>query len=132
MATVQSQKTQQIAYWIGILLTSLWFTASGFFEITRNPVVWDKTIALGYPPHFIIVLGIAKLAGVVVLLIPNKVLWLKEWVFAGLFFDIIFAFTSGYSVVGFSECIAPIVAFVMVLTTYILFRKIHPVFGIGL
>ena len=112
-------------------MTCLWFTASGFFEVTKNPVVWDQTIALGYPPHFIRVLGVAKLLGVTVLLIPNRLLWLKEWVFAALFFDIIFAFTSGYSVVGIQGCVPAMVAFVMVLVTYVAFRKLHPVLKIA-
>lgn len=121
-----TQKTEKTVYTIGVALTALWFTASGFFEITKNPIVWDDTIALGYPPHFITVLGVAKLLGVVVLLIPNRLLWLKEWVFAGLFFDVIFAFTSGYSVVGLAGCIAPVVAFIMVLVTYVMFRRLNP------
>jgi hypothetical protein len=125
-----TQKTEKTVYLIGLALTALWFTASGFFEITKNPIVWNDTIALGYPPHFITVLGVAKLAGVVVLLIPNRLLWLKEWVFAGLFFDIIFAFTSGYSVVGPAGCVASVVAFIMVLVTYVAFRRLNPVIKI--
>lgn len=126
-----TQKTEKTVYTIGLALTALWFTASGFFEITQNPIVWNDTIALGYPPHFIFVLGVAKLTGVIVLLIPNRLLWLKEWVFAGLFFDIIFAFTSGYSVVGPAGCVAPVVAFVMVLVTYVAFRRLNPAIKIG-
>ena len=121
-------KTVKIICRIGNGLTCLWFTASGFFEVTKNPVVWDQTIALGYPPHFILVLGVAKLLGVTVLLIPNRLLWLKEWVFAALFFDIIFAFTSG---VGIQGCVPAMVAFVMVLVTYVAFRKLHPVLKIA-
>ena len=83
-------KTTKTIYWAGAILTSLWFGASSFFELTTNPVVWDITQQLGYPPHFIYILGIAKLSGVIVLLTPNKLLRLKEWVFVGIFFDIIF------------------------------------------
>jgi hypothetical protein len=43
-------------YWTGVALTSLWFGASGFFELTKNPVVWDITLKLGYPAYFIYVL----------------------------------------------------------------------------
>jgi hypothetical protein len=32
-------KTTKIIYWTGIILTSLWFGASGFFELTTNPIV---------------------------------------------------------------------------------------------
>jgi hypothetical protein len=118
--------TTKRIYWIGAVLTSLWFGASGFFELTRNPVVWDITLKLGYPAYFIYVLGVAKLSGIIVLLIPNKLLRLKEWVLAGIFFDIIFAFCSKLSVIGFPATIDAIIAFIMVTVTYTMFRKLYP------
>ncbi|SEV97748.1 DoxX family protein [Chitinophaga arvensicola] len=121
-----TQKTITTIYWIGTVLTSLWFGASGFFEITGNPIVWGITQQLGYPPHFIYLLGIAKLSGVAVLLIPGKLLRLKEWVFAGVFFDIIFAFGSKLSVIGLTATLDAVIAFVMVTVTYLMFRKLYP------
>jgi len=119
-------KSTKAIYWAGVLLTSLWFGTSGVCELTKNPLVWDITLQLGYPAHFIYILGVAKIAGVLVLLTPNKLLRLKEWVFAGVFFDITFAFFSKLSVLGFAATIDAIVAFVMVSVTYILFRKLYP------
>ena len=119
-------KTVKLLYWVGAALTSLWFGASGFFELTTNPVVWDITVQLGYPSHFIYILGVAKLSGVAVLLTPNKLLRLKEWVFAGVFFDIIFAFFSKLSVLGLPATVDAIIAFTMVSITYVMFRKLYP------
>lgn len=119
-------KTQKRIYWTGAVLTSLWFGASGFFELTKNPVVWDITQQLGYPAHFIYLLGVAKVSGIAVLLTPNKLLRLKEWVFAGIFFDIIFAFVSKLAVLGFAATADAIIAMVMVTVTYTLFRKLYP------
>ena len=121
-----NSRTTKAIYWAGIALTSLWFGASGFFELTTNPVVWDITVQLGYPSHFIYILGVAKLSGVAVLLVPDRLLRLKEWVFAGLFFDIIFAFFSKLAVLGLPATIDAIIAFIMVTVTYILFRKLYP------
>jgi hypothetical protein len=118
--------TSTIIYWTGAVLTSLWFGTSGICELTRNPLVWDITVKLGYPPHFIYILGVAKVAGIVVLLTPNRLLRLKEWVFAGIFFDILFAFFSKLAVLGFPATIDAIVAFVMVTVTYTQFRKLYP------
>ena len=118
-------RTAKIIYWTGIVLTSLWFGTSGVCELTKNALVWDITLQLGYPPHFIYILGVAKLAGVAVLLTPNRLLRLKEWVFAGVFFDIIFAFFSKLSVLGFAATVDAIVAFVMVSVTYIMFRRLY-------
>ena len=119
-------RTTKAIYWVGIALTSLWFGTSGFCEITGNPLVWNITLALHYPPYFIYVLGVAKLSGIAVLLIPGKLLRLKEWVFAGVFFDIIFAFSSKLSVFGFPATIDAIIAFTMVSVTYLMFRKVYP------
>jgi hypothetical protein len=118
-------KTTKIIYWTGVILTSLWFGASGFFELTTNPIVWAITQQLGYPEHFIYLLGVFKVAGVITLLIPNKLLRLKEWVFAGIFFDITFAFFSKLAVLGFSSTIDAIIAFTMVSVTYFMFRKLY-------
>ncbi|MES2457876.1 MAG: DoxX family protein [Bacteroidota bacterium] len=120
-------KTTKTIYWIGILLTSLWFGASGFFELTKNALVWEITQQLGYPAHFIYLLGIAKVAGVIVLLVPNKLLRLKEWVFAGVFFDIIFAFGSKVAVLGVGSAVDAVIAFIMVSVSYAMFRKLYPV-----
>ncbi len=122
---IMNTKTTKIIYWTGIILTSLWFGASGFFELTTNPVVWKITQQLGYPAHFIYLLGVMKVSGVITLLIPNKLLRLKEWVFAGVFFDIIFAFFSKVAVLGFPATIDAIIAFIMVSVTYIMFRKLY-------
>jgi hypothetical protein len=69
---------------------------------------------------------VAKLTGIAVLLTPGKFLRLKEWVFAGIFFDIIFAFSSKLSVIGFTATVDAIIAFVMVSVTYAMFRKLYP------
>ncbi|MCT2562211.1 DoxX family protein [Chryseobacterium herbae] len=118
-------KTTKIIYWSGVIFMSLWFGASGFFELTKNPVVWDITQQLGYPAHFIYILGVFKLSGVLVLLLPNRLLRLKEWVFAGMFFDIIFAFFSKIAVLGFTATLDAIIAFTVLSVTYVMFRKLY-------
>lgn len=119
-------KTVKIIYWAGTIFMSLWFGASGFFELTKNPVVWEITQQLGYPPHFIYLLGIFKISGIITLLLPGKLLRLKEWVFAGMFFDIIFAFFSKISVLGFPATTDAIIAFTVLSVTYSMFRKLYP------
>lgn len=119
-------KISKVIYWTGAILISLWFGASGVFELTGNPIVWGITRQLGYPPHFIYILGVAKLSGVIVLLTPNRLLRLKEWVFAGIFFDILFAFFSKIYVLNFAAAIDAIIAFTIISVTYLMFRKLYP------
>lgn len=118
-------KTTKTIYWIGVVLTSLWFGASGLFELTKNALVWEITQQLGYPAHFIYLLGVAKVAGVIVLLTPGRLLRLKEWVFAGIFFDILFAFGSKVVVIGLGAATDAVVAFIMVSVTYAMFRRLY-------
>jgi fucose 4-O-acetylase-like acetyltransferase len=120
-----NSKTSKVIYWTGAILTSLWFGASGFYEFSDNQMVWNLTVKLGYPRHFIYALGVAKILGVIVLLIPNRFLRLKEWVFAGIFFVIIFAIFSKMVVLGFPDTIDAIVAFVLVGVTYVMFRRLY-------
>lgn len=119
-------KTSKVIYWTGAVLISLWFGASGIFELTGNPVVWGITRQLGYPPHFIYILGVAKLSGVAVLLLPNRLLRLKEWVFAGIFFDILFAFCSKIAVLGIAATVDAIIALGIISVTYVMYRKLYP------
>jgi hypothetical protein len=119
-------KTVKTIYWIGAVFTSLWFGTSGLCELITNPLAWAITIKLGYPPHFIYILGVAKLLGIAVLLTPNRLLRLKEWVFAGIFFDVLFAFFSKIAVLGFAATTDAIVAFIMITITYVMFRKLYP------
>ena len=121
-----NRKITKSLYWTGTFLISLWFGASGFFELTGNPIVWGITRQLGYPPHFIYILGVAKLSGVAVLLIPNKLLRLKEWVIAGIFFDISFAFFSKVAILGFGATTDAIIALGIISVTYIMYRKLYP------
>jgi hypothetical protein len=104
---------------------SLWFGASGILELIKSPFVWDITLQLGYPPHFIYILGVFKVLGVIVLLIPNKLLKLKEWVFLGMFFDITFAFFSKVAVIGLSSTTDAVIAFIVLSVTYLMFRRVY-------
>lgn len=126
-----NNKFSKTVYYAGAILISLWFGTSGVCELTKNPLVWDITVKLGYPPHFIYILGVAKISGVIILLIPNRLFRLKEWVFAGIFFDIIFAFLSKIVVLGFPATIDAIIAFAIISVTYMQYRKLYPAVYVG-
>ena len=55
---------------------------------------------LGYPKYFIVFVGVAKILGVIGILIPGYPR-IKEWSYAGLFFDLTAATASGIAVEGF-------------------------------
>ena len=79
----------KIIYWIATLWLSLGMLSTGAVQLLRvkgdSPGSVDSMTHLGYPVYFVTILGIAKILGVVTLLIPKFPL-LKEWAYAGFFF----------------------------------------------
>ena len=91
-------KTINLLYWIFTILFSALMLFSSWSSIVMNEdsikLIHDM---LGYPVYFIPFSGWAKLIGVIVILIPgyNRI---KEWAYAGLFFDLVAAVYSGIAV----------------------------------
>lgn len=88
-------KTINTLYWIFTILFSLLmiFSAYGSILVNEDSV---KIIhgMLGYPEYFIPFNGWTKLIGAIVILIPGFSR-IKEWAYAGLFFDLIAVVYSG-------------------------------------
>ena len=111
-------------YYFSIAILGILFLISGFFEITKNPATYPKTLSMGYPPYFITTLGIAKIIGVIALWLPH-LKRLKEWVFAGFTFDVIFAFISGLQIDSTADCVKAAVALILIMLIYALFRIVY-------
>ena len=92
-------KSAKIIYWV----TTILFAGFMIFSAIPNALQTQESIQfitqLGYPKYFVPFIGIAKLLGSVVLLIPGfeKI---KEWAYAGLFFDLFGAVYSLIMVYG--------------------------------
>jgi hypothetical protein len=82
-------KKTKIIYGIFTSLFALLMLSSAIPDIMSSPVaVKGMHEGLGYPVYFIPFIGVAKLLGVVAILIPGYPR-IKEWAYAGLFFDLI-------------------------------------------
>lgn len=85
-------KRNKIIYWIATIWLSLGMLATGIQQLLKMeldealspPGVYGIT-KLGYPLYFLTLLGVWKILGVVVLLLP-KLPIVKEWAYAGFFF----------------------------------------------
>jgi hypothetical protein len=91
-------KTINTLYWIFTILFSALMLFSAWSSILVNQDAINLIHGmLGYPEYFIPFTGWAKLVGVIVILIPgfSRV---KEWAYAGLFFDLVAAVYSGIAV----------------------------------
>jgi hypothetical protein len=93
-------KTNNLVYWSSTIIfsTLMIFSAVGGLQPTQQAIqlIHDK---LGYPVYFIQFISIAKLLGVIIILIPGRGR-IKDWAYAGLFFDLAGAIYSGIAVSG--------------------------------
>jgi len=90
-------KTRIIFYWIATALTAFVFLSGGVGELMRPAAVMEGMAHLGYPAYFVTILGVWKLLGGIAVLLPKTSL-LKEWAYAGMFFDLSGAAASHASV----------------------------------
>jgi hypothetical protein len=80
-------KPKLIAYWICTVFIALCIGSGGAAQALRLPQNVEGMRALGYPLHFIVLLGVWKVLGALTLLAPGLRL-VKEWAYAGIFIDL--------------------------------------------
>lgn len=80
-------KLRTFAYWGATALTAFAFLAGGLADVLRAPAVTAAMSALGYPSYFALILGAWKVLGALAILVP-RFPRLKEWAYAGMFFDL--------------------------------------------
>lgn len=84
------------------------------------------TKPLGYPDYFAYTLIICKVLGVTAITYPKTPEKLKEWAYAGLTFNLIFAFIShAYVDKNIGYMIMPLVVLGILAVSYIYNRKIQ-------
>ena len=93
-------KKTNILFWISTGLFSAFMLTSAIPNIMVTEE-WEAIfVQLGYPHYLISFIGWAKLFGVIVILVPGLAR-LKEWAYAGFFFDLVGATYSAIAVNGF-------------------------------
>jgi uncharacterized membrane protein YphA (DoxX/SURF4 family) len=75
------------AYWVTTVLTALVFLPGGVAYFFQPAPVIEGITHLGYPIYFLYILGVWKALGGIAVLIP-KTPRLKEWAYAGMFFNL--------------------------------------------
>jgi hypothetical protein len=82
-----------VAYWVTTALLVSEMLLGGIWDVLRVPQVLGLIHRLGYPSYFLVILGVWKLLGAVALTVP-RFPRLKEWAYAGAFFDLTGAVSS--------------------------------------
>jgi DoxX-like family len=93
-------KTTSTLYWIFTIIFGglMIFSSIGGIQPAQQAIQFLHD-GLGYPVYFIQFISVAKVLGSIVILIPglNRI---KEWAYAGLFFDLAGAVFSGIASSG--------------------------------
>ena len=94
-------KTTNLIYLISTIVFAalMIFSAVGGLQPSEQSIKIIHDM-LGYPVYFIQYISIAKLIGSIVILVPGLNRTLKEWAYAGLFFDLAGAIYSGVASSG--------------------------------
>ena len=104
---------KKVGYWFTTISVAFFIGSGGivqFMYLRGN--LHDTVPVLGYPLYFMVILGFWKTLGAIAILVPRYPR-LKEWAYAGIFFDLTGAAAScaavgGYGAYGF-HVLAPLI-----------------------
>ena len=120
-------KTNKIIFWIATSIIVLWEGIMPLATMLFTPeYVTVGTKPLGYPDYFAYTLIICKVLGVFAISYSKVPAKLKEWAYAGLTFNLIFAFISHACVdknIGFM--LLPLVVLGILAVSYLYNNKIQ-------
>ena len=117
-------KKTKILYWVFTVLFALIMLSTALPNVMMSPESIDLIhTKLGYPEYFIMFVGVAKILGVIGILVPGYPR-ITEWAYAGLFFDLTSATASGIVVEGFQPMqLFMLVFFAPGVLSYIYYHK---------
>jgi hypothetical protein len=108
------------AFWITTILGPTSFVIGGVLALRQSDEVIAGTTHLGYPLYFALILGTWKLLGAIAITAPGLPR-VKEWAYAGFFFDLTAAALSHAAVGdGTTDIISPLVFLALVAASYLL------------
>ena len=119
-----SSKTRRIIYWIMTVLVAFPIGSGGIAQVMQYIASPHAVVPiLGYPMYFFAILGFWKFFGALTILVPGFPR-LKEWAYAGIFFDLTGAAAScamsgGYGAYGF-HVIAPLIITGFMVASWVL------------
>jgi uncharacterized membrane protein YphA (DoxX/SURF4 family) len=116
-------KKTNIIYWILTGLFAFVMVGSAIPDALSQPIAVAGFKEMGYPAYLLPFLGIAKILGVIAILIPGYPR-IKEWAYAGLTFDLLGA---TYSIAACGKSIgnwAPMFVIILIAAgSYIYYHK---------
>ena len=93
---MKNATASEIVYWVATVVSVVGVAGTGLLDLTGAPAMAQHVSALGYPAYLQHFLGVAKVLGAVVILLPG-LRRLKEWAYAGMTFDLLGASYSHFA-----------------------------------
>lgn len=113
-------RIKTVAYWVTTILGPASFVIGGVLNLTHSSEATATLAHLGYPAYFAWILGAGKLLGAIACTVPGLPR-LKEWAYAGFFFDLTSAAFSRAAVGdGIADIVAPLGFLALVLASWAL------------
>ena len=113
-------KARNVGYWVATATVAFAFGVGGAFDLSGAPEVVAAIEHLGYPAYFATLIGVWKLLGAVAVLVP-RLPRVKEWAYAGMFFDLTGAAISHAAAGdGAQAVVTPLVVLAFVVASYLL------------
>ena len=115
-------ETVNIIYWVSTILVSLTMVFSSYSDLCSASVK-QAFVHLGFPGYFRIQLGLMKITGIILLLVPLPD-FCKEWAYAGFTITFVSAFIA-HTASGdpMSSRLAPLIILVFLLISYFSFHQ---------
>jgi uncharacterized membrane protein YphA (DoxX/SURF4 family) len=107
-----------LTYWGATGLVTIVPLLAAFAYLTAAPQAVENFRHVGYPQQLRVLLGIAKLSGAIVLLLP-RLPTLKEWVYAGFTFMWIAATVAHYLAGDGALVAAPVTLLLVLAVSYV-------------
>jgi uncharacterized membrane protein YphA (DoxX/SURF4 family) len=114
------EKLKSAAYWVTTVLGPASFVIGGVLFLSHGEQQVATLAQLGYPPYVLDILGLWKLLAVIAVLVPGFPR-LKEWAYAGFFFELTGAAAS-HAFVGndVGQILAPLGFLALVMASWAL------------
>ena len=116
-----NNKRNRIIYLVATGLLTLMMLGSAGMYFYDYPMVSETFAKLGFPTYIIYLLAIAKILGLIAIW-TKKSQMLKEWAYAGFFFDFILAI-SAHVMVNDGEYVGALAALVLLMVSYFFEKK---------
>ena len=115
---------KKILFWAstGILTLIMFFSVYNYFF--NHQMVSGFYVAMGYPTYLIYPLAMAKILGLVAIW-GNFSKSLKEWAYAGFFFNTVLAFFA-HIMISDGQHMGAVIAFVAVMISYFMGKVVRP------